>query len=175
MNTATLVGIWLNKLSSWIASNFIVFRINELMNGLLQLNKLTENIQWVGLLRFPNTVADLALDNLPVPGPVQTRQHQHWPVLTPEHLLPPEEPLVGHEAGVGLGFTPEDGRVPLPDDRWLSLQSDARGELHQEVDWAGLRHTLGGVERLAGETCVVMRLLHRQFENRASVFTFSVW
>ena len=70
-------------------------------------NKLTENVQGVGLLRLADGVADLALDNLPVPGPVEAGQHQHGPVLAPEHLLGPEEPLVGHELRVGLGPAPE--------------------------------------------------------------------
>ena len=124
-------------------------------------NKLTENVQRVGLLRLADGVADLALDNRTVPGPVEAGQHQHRAVLAPEHLLGPEEPLVGHELRVGLGPAPEDGRVPLPDHQGLPLQADTGGELDQELDPRGLGNTLGRVERLAGEAGVVMTLLHR--------------
>ena len=124
-------------------------------------NKLTENVQRVGLLRLADGVADLALDNRAVPGPVEAGQHQHRPVLAPEHLLGPEEPLIGHELRVSLCPAPEDGRVPLPDHQGLPLQADTGGELDQELDPRGLGNTLGRVERLAGEAGVVMTLLHR--------------
>ena len=127
------------------------------------------------LLRLPDGVADLALDDLAIPGPVEAGQHQHRPVLAPEHLIGPEEPLVGHQLGVGLGPAPEDGGVSLPDDQGLPLQTHAGGKLDHEPDPGGLGHTLSGVQGLAGEAGVVMLLLHRQLEHRPSVFTFSVW
>ena len=147
------------------------------MNGLLynSLNKLTENVQRKCLFRLADAVADLALDNLAVSGPVEAGQDQHRAVLAAEHLLGPQEPLVGHKLGVGHRPAPEDGRIPLPDHQGLPLEADTGGELDHQPDAGGLRHTLGGVEGLAGQAGVVVRLLHRQFEHRAGVFTFPVW